>query len=197
MRERPFYRTTALLFAAGNPLFTGLFLLTILLARGHDASPTEIGVMFAIMAAGGLLGAVLAGPLRRAVSARALIVSGPWGAVGILLLLLVVNQPLLMGVLVAFVEFLAPPTNAVVAGSRIAAAPDALQGRIQAVATSMSMSLVWLGPLAVGFLFERLGSAGTTLVAAGWALALAVSATFAPSIRHHTPEPDVDESLRL
>ncbi len=102
-------------------------------------------------------------------------------------MLLVVHNPLLIGVLGACAEFLAPATNAVVAGSRIAVAPDELQGRIQAVATATSMSLVWFGPLAVGFLFERLGASATTLAAAGWALALALMATAAPSIRHHTP----------
>jgi hypothetical protein len=75
----------------------------------------------------------------------------------------------------------------VVAGSRIAVAPDELQGRIQAIATTGSMSLTWLGPLAVGVLFDRLGGSGTTLAVAGWALALALAATLAPSIRHHLP----------
>ena len=143
--------------------------------------------MFTIMSAGGLLGAILAGPLCRAMSARALIIAGPWLAVGVLLMLLVVRNPLLIGLVVACAEFMAPATNAVVAGSRIAVAPDQLQGRIQAVATTTSMALVWLGPLAVGLLFGRLGAAGTTLAAVGWALCLAVAATAAPSIRHHAP----------
>jgi MFS family permease len=190
-RDQPFYRMTSVLFAFGNPLFTGLFLLTLLLAHHDHASSSEIGVMFTIMAAGGLLGAMLAGRLRRAISARGLIIAGPWLALGVLLMLLVVHNPLLMGLVVACAEFMAPATNAVVAGSRIAVAPDDLQGRIQAVATTTSMSLVWFGPLAVGFLFERLGASATTLAAAGWALALALMATAAPSIRHHAPSRSV------
>jgi predicted MFS family arabinose efflux permease len=195
MRDQPFYRTTSALFAFGNPLFTGLFVLTLLLAHRDHASASEIGVMFTIMSAGGLLGAILAGPLCRTLSARALIVAGPWLAVGVLLMLLVVRNPLLIGLVVACAEFAAPATNAVVAGSRIAVAPDHLQGRIQAVATSTSMSLVWLGPLAVGFLFGGLGASATTLAAAGWALALALVATAAPSIRHHAPEREPFDQL--
>jgi MFS family permease len=187
MRGQPFYRTTSVLFAFGNPLFTGLFVLTLLLAHHDHASASEIGVMFTIMGAGGLLGAVLAGPLCRTMSARALIIAGPWLAMCVLLMLLVVHNPLLIGLVVACAEFMAPATNAVVAGSRIAVAPDELQGRIQAVATTASMSLAWFGPLAVGFLFGRLGASATTLMAAGWALALALLATSAPSIRHHAP----------
>jgi predicted MFS family arabinose efflux permease len=190
MRDQPFYRMTAALFAFGNPLFTGLFLLTLLLAHREHASSAEIGVMFTIMAGGGLLGALFAGRLRRAISARGLIIAGPWLAVSVLLMLLVVRNPLLMGLVVACAEFMSPATNAVVAGSRIELAPDELQGRIQAVATTASMSLVWLGPLAVGFGFERLGPDATTLAAAGWALCLAAVATAAPSIRHHVPVVD-------
>lgn len=183
---QPFYRTTSMLFAAGNPMFLGIFLLILLLARRHHATASEIGVMFTISSAGGLIGALLVGPLTRRLSPRMLLIGGPWLALTLLLSLLVVHNPLLMGAVAAGAEFLAPAVNAVVAGSRIAVAPHDLQGRIQAIATTSSMSLTWLGPLAVGYLFDRLGASGTTLAVAGWALALALAATLAPSIRHHS-----------
>ncbi|HWD68574.1 MAG TPA: MFS transporter [Solirubrobacteraceae bacterium] len=186
-REQPFYRTTSILFAAGNPMFVACYLLILLLARQHHATPAEIGVMFTISSAGGLIGALLVGPLTRRFSSRALLIGGPWLAVAVLLLLLVVHNALLMGVIAACAEFLAPAVNAVVAGSRIAVAPDELQGRIQAIATTSSMSLTWFGPLAVGFLFDRIGSSSTTLAVAAWGLGLALAATAAPSIRHHLP----------
>ena len=65
LRRQPFFRTSSLLFAAGNPVFTGLYLLAILLAKSHGASSATVGAMFAIVGAGGLLGAVAAAPLRR------------------------------------------------------------------------------------------------------------------------------------
>jgi MFS family permease len=187
LRARPFYRATALLFAAGNPVFTGMTLLAILLARHEHASAALIGLMLTLVSVGGLLGAALAGPLRRSVSVRALIAGEPWVALAVILLLLVVHAPLLIGVLVGAAEFGAPATNSVVAGSRVAAAPDHLQGRVQAAASTLSMSLAWLGPLAVGYLFEQVGATGTILAVAGWTLALALAATCAPSIRHHAP----------
>jgi MFS family permease len=93
----------------------------------------------------------------------------------------------LLGLLLAVSEFSAPPTNAVVAGSRLAAAPDHLRGRVQAVASTMSMSLAWLGPLVVGYLFEQSGPTDTILAVAAWTLVLALAATLAPSIRHYQP----------
>jgi predicted MFS family arabinose efflux permease len=187
LRAHPFYRATALLFAVGNPMFTGLALLAILLARHQHASPATIGLMLTIGSAGGLLGAAFAGAVRRRLSARALIALGPWLALANVLLLLVVHLPLLIGVLLAITEFAAPATNAVVAGSRVAAAPDHLQGRVQAAASMLSMSLAWLGPLAVGVLFQQGGATATILALAAWTTALALGATCTPSIRHHSP----------
>jgi MFS family permease len=183
LRSQPFYRTTSLLFAFGNPVYSGLYLLAILLARHHHASAAAIGVMLTITAIGGLLGAALAGTIRRNVGTRTLIVVSPWVVLVVILLLPLAHNALLIGVLVGAAEFLAPATNAVVAGSRIAAAPDHLQGRVQSVATTLAMSLVWLGPLAAGYLFEHGGTKTTVSVAAAWMLALALTTTLAPSLR--------------
>jgi hypothetical protein len=185
--SRPFFRATALLFAIGNPVFTSLYLLAILIAHLHHASAAMIGLMLTIGALGGLLGAFLARPARRVVGARGLIAGGPWLVLTVVLLMLVAHNPLLLGLLLGVSEFSAPPTNAVVAGSRLAAAPDHLRGRVQAVASTMSMSLAWLGPLTIGYLFEQSGPTDTILAVAAWTLVLALAATLAPSIRHYQP----------
>ncbi len=185
--SRPFFRTTALLFAMGNPVFTSLYLLAILIAHLHHASAAMIGLMLTIGAVGGLLGAFVAAPVRRAVGVRGLIAGGPWLVLAVVLMMLVAHNPVLLGLLLGVAEFSAPPTNAVVAGSRLAAAPDHLRGRVQAVASTMSMSLAWLGPLAIGYLFEQSGPTNTIVATAGWTLALALAATLAPSIRHYRP----------
>jgi MFS family permease len=185
LRSKPFYFITGLLFAFGNPVYSGLYLLAILLARHDHASSATIGAMLAIVGVGGLLGAVFAAAIRRRISPRALLMGENWLVLGVILLLLLVHTALLIGAVVGTAEFIAPVINAVVAGSRIAAAPDHLQGRVQAVATTMSMSLAWLGPLAAGYLFQHSGSSVTLLVAAGWMFALAVGTCCSPAIRRH------------
>ena len=87
----------------------------------------------------------------------------------------------------AAAEFATPVTNAVVAGARIAAAPDHLQGRVQAASTMLAMSLGWLGPLTVGYIFQQAGATTTILILGAWVLALAVCATAAPSLRDQPP----------
>ncbi|HWD85789.1 MAG TPA: MFS transporter [Solirubrobacteraceae bacterium] len=187
LRNQPFYATAALLFAAGNPVYTGLYLLAILLARHHGASSAAIGAMFAIVGAGGVLGAAVAAPARRRLSARTVIVGEDWLLLLCVLLLLVARSAWVIGLLVAAAEFCTPIGNSLVGGSRVALTPDHLQGRVAAVSSAISMSLGWLGPLAVGFAFQRAGSTTTILIVAGWTLALAIAATLAAPIRNGPP----------
>jgi predicted MFS family arabinose efflux permease len=190
LRRQPFFRAAALLFAAGNPVFTGLYLLAILLAKRHGASTTAIGAMFAIVGAGGLLGAILAGPIRHRLTARSLIAGEQWILFASVLLLLVVRNALLIGLLVAAAEFGTPITNSLIAGSRVAATPDRLQGRVAAISAGVSMSLAWLGPLAVGFAFQNAGADATVVMVGAWTLALAVAAMITPALkRPPRPEP--------
>ena len=187
LRRQPFFRATALLFAAGNPVFTGLYLLAILLAKHHGASSAAVGAMFAIVGAGGLLGAILAGPIRRRLTARSVIAGEQWILLGSVLLLLIVHNALLIGVLVAAAEFGTPISNSLVAGSRVAVTPNRLQGRVNAISAGVSMSLAWLGPLAVGFTFQNAGPSTTVIIVAAWTLGLAVAATITPALRAGPP----------
>ena len=138
--------------------------------------------MLAIVGVGGLLGALCAGAIRGAMTARTMILAEQLLLVGAVLALLLVHDALLIGVLVAAAELLTPAVNSVVAGARVAAAPDHLQGRVQAAATMATMSLAWLGPLAVGVCFERAGSTTTVLILAGWMLIPMTVATLARSL---------------
>jgi predicted MFS family arabinose efflux permease len=196
LRGQPFYATTSMLFAAGNPVYTGLYLLAILVARHHGASSAAIGGMFAIVGAGGVLGAVVAAPARRRLSPRAVIVGEDWLLLVCVVLLLTTGSPWVIGLLVAAAEFPTPVSNSLVAGSRVAATPDHLQGRVAAITTGMSMSLAWLGPLAVGFAFQHAGPTATILMVAGWTLALAVACSLAPAIRGGPPVPGLDSVAR-
>jgi MFS family permease len=183
----PFFRSTALLFAAGNPLYTGLYLLAILLAKHHGASSAAVGAMFALVGAGGLLGAVLAGPLRPRMSARTALVGEAWLVCCVAPLLLVAHAAALIGLIVAAAEFPTPLTNSFVSGYRVAATPDHLQGRVQAAGTLTTMSLAWLGPLVVGFAFQHAGPNATVLTVTAWAALLAVVTTSVPALRAGPP----------
>ena len=182
--QRPFLRLCALLFAASNPVFTGLYLLVVVLAKRDGASSALVGVMLGIAAAGGLLGAILAPRLQRRLSPRVVLMSETWIFALVIPLLLVAHNALLFGVIVATAELMTPVTNSIVVGFRVALAPDHLQGRVQAAATLISFSAGWLGPLAVGLLIQNTGSTTTILALTGWVLLLAVGASTSRTFRH-------------
>jgi predicted MFS family arabinose efflux permease len=182
--QRPFFRLCALLFAGSNPIFQGLSLLIVVLARRHGASAAEIGLMLGIAAAGGLIGALLAPALQRRLSARQVLIGESWVLALAVPLLAVVHPALALGVVLAAAELITPVTNSIVVSYRVALAPDRLQGRVQAASTLISFSAGWLGPLAVGLLVQSAGSTATILVLTGWALILAVVATGARAFRH-------------
>ncbi len=181
--RRPFMRACMLLFAAGNPIYSGLGLLIVVLARRDGASPALIGAMLAVAAAGGLAGTLIAPALQRRWPAHRSLLAETCTTALVLPLLLVVHNALLLGLIVAAAELFTPVTNATVVSQRVALAPDRLQGRVQAGSTLVSFSAGWLGPLAVGVLLEYAGRTTTVLTLAGWALLLAIAVATVPAFR--------------
>ena len=190
--QQPFIRTCMLLFAGSNPIFTGLYLLIVVLARHHGASSALVGVMLAFAAGGGLLGALLAPSLQRRLTVRTVLVGESWVLALAIPLLLIAHDPLLIGAIMAAAELITPVTNSFVVSFRVGLAPDRLQGRVQAASTLISFSGGWLGPLVVGFLLQNAGESATVLGLTGWALVLALVATSSRAFRH---PPRLDASI--
>ncbi len=187
--ERPFFRMVSLLFALSNPAFHGLLLLVVLAAKHHGASSTLVGLMLGLGAIGGLLGAVLAPRVQRRLNARMVLVGENLMLVLMIPLLLVAHNALLIGLILAGAVVITPVTNSIVVGRRVAAAPDQLQGRIQAASTVLSFSLAWLGPLLVGLLVEEAGLTATILVMTAWSLALVAVAAASRALREAPATP--------
>jgi hypothetical protein len=124
-----------LVFACSNPIFTGLYLLVVVLAKHHGASSALVGVMPGIAAGGGLIGALLAPALQPRLSARVVLIGENWALTLAIPLLLVAHNALLLGLILAAAELITPVTNSIVVGYRVALAPDRLQGRVQAAST--------------------------------------------------------------
>lgn len=138
--QRPFFRTVSILFTFSNPVFQGLLLLAVLLAKRHGSSSALVGVMLALGAGGGVLGAALASRLQRRLSARFVLIGENLMLVATIPWLLLTDQPLLIGLLLAAGIVITPVTNSIVVGYRVALAPDRLQGRVQAASTLLSFA---------------------------------------------------------
>jgi MFS family permease len=186
--RQPFLRTCSLLNAAINPTWRALYLLLVVLAKRHGASSDLVGVMFAMIAAGGLIGGLVAASrAAEALSVRAAVRLDAWTTALLMPLLLIAQGTLFTALLVALIEVPAPLLNSKVEGLRGTLAPEHMQGRVHAAAGTLSQSLGWAGPLLIGLALEHFSSEACILLLSGWALLVALAAWLSPSVRRARP----------
>ena len=182
--QQPLLRTCSLLTAAANPTWRALYLLLVVLAKRHGASSDLVGVMFAMIAAGGLLGGVFASSKRAAnIPVRTAVVIDTWTTALLLLPMLIAQGTLFTALLIALIEFPAPLTNSAVEGLRGTLAPEHMQARVHAAAGTLSQSLGWAGPLLIGIALEQLSSDTCILLLFAWSLLAALGSVLLPSMR--------------
>jgi MFS family permease len=182
--RQPLLRTCSLLGAASNPTYRALYLLLVVLAKRHGASSGLVGVMFAMIAAGGLIGGLFAGSrFAAAISVRAAVRLDTWTCALLMPLLLIAQGTLFTALLVALIEVPAPLVNSSVEGLRGTLAPERMQGRVHAAAGTLSQSLGWAGPLVIGVALEHFSSDASILLLCGWSLLAALAAWLSPSMR--------------
>jgi hypothetical protein len=192
--RHPLLRTCSLITAAINPTWRALYLLLVVLAKRHGASSSLIGVMFAIIAASGLLGGLLASSRAASRVSVANAVRLDTATTALLMpLLLIAQGTLFTAVIVALIEFPATLVNSAVEALRGTLAPEHMQGRVHAAAGTLSQSLGWAGPLLIGLALQHFSSTASILLLCGWALLTALAALLLPSMRGtwetSTPEP--------
>jgi MFS family permease len=183
LRRDPFLRTALLLFMAFGLVLGSMGLVLLVLARDEGASPRELGLMFAITAAGGLLGALATPRLVRALRPYVLVQLFAWLPAAATLSLIVLHAPLAFGVAGAVAFFFVPPLNAAVFGRIGERAPDAIQGRVTSAAIQVASLLGPVGPIAAGVLVAHAGARTTVLVYGIVVVLLACAATLSRALR--------------
>lgn len=186
--RQAFLRTAFLLAGAGNLISNGLVLVVIVLAQRRGASSAAIGLIFALSAVGGLLGAAVAPALQRRLSAAQVRI-GYHAGYALLVPFLAIAPPFALGLLVAAMLFGAPTLNAVFGAYQVALAPDRLQGRVESVAGLVAAGAAPVGTLLAGLLLGRAGALPTVFVFAGLAVVVLLVAALSRPLRRM---PDLD-----
>lgn len=183
----PFLRAAMCIAAPVNFALNGLLFAVVLLLQRHGTPPALIGTVEAIVAVGGLVGAMVAGVLMRRMSTSVLIRA--ICAIGLPLLL--ATAPLTAtpaaAVPLAALMLLAPALNAGLFGYLVAVTPDRLQGRVSSALMTAAMGLAALAPVSAGLLVRHLGGPGTVLVFTAAFAAAVVVAFVAKGIRTMRP----------
>jgi MFS family permease len=182
--RQPFIRDSQLVVTGSDFTLNALYLVVIVLARERGASPLVIGLMFAFLGVGGMLGTMVAPWLARRLSMRQVVVTTMWLGAVLVPLLLAAPGRITPGVLYGSMMLLHPTWGAVVGAYRLRMTPDAMQGRIQGITVLFSAGAVPFGTLLAGFLLQAYGATATVLVLTGVMALAALWAFASPAIRN-------------
>src|SRR5580765_4790879 len=178
------WRITALL---GFPLtlcYSGLGLALVVRAQQFGATPTQIGVMLALVTAGGLLGSLAAPWVTKAVRPLWIIVGAVWVEAAATLALFFVGSPLVLGALAGLAVTVFPMSNVVIVSRLIPLIPERLRGRAISLQALLTIVATSLRVLTIGFLAKAVGPRTTLLIIGAVFASVAIAISLTPEIRH-------------
>lgn len=182
----PFLRATLLAAAGYQLVFAAATFALVANFTGHGVSPARLGLMFAIAAAGGMLGAVTAPLLQARLAPHTLVVLMGWTATLVFAACAVTGRPLLVGALLGCLFLVTAPANAVLSAAQIERTPEHLQGRVMAASFLIAGLVAPLGPPASGVLLDRTGQAPTFVAIACLTGAVTITTQLNRSIRAYS-----------
>jgi MFS family permease len=185
--RQPFLRTASLLVIASDLTVNSLYLVVVVLAKRHGASPELIGAMLLFLGVGGIVGALLAPSAIRRLPPQAGVYGTLLTITALLPLIAFVRNPIALGVLYGAMFVPYPTWGAMISAYRAALVPDHLQGRVQSVATLLSLGAVPAALLAVGLSLQHLGGVATVLALTAIMVVATTYAFASPNIRNAEP----------
>jgi len=183
-------RVFVLCSSVSNGLDNALYVVFVVIAAQRLHAPTyAIGIVFALMGSGGIVGALLASRLKKLLGVYRLTCSNLWLYTLLLPLLLIVPNVGVLGVVACVQEFLLVANGTSLYVTRQAMIPQDLQGRVSSIFFLMN-SLVPLGCIwGIGLLIQWAGTTVGVLVLTGIAGLLALVVTWSPALRHPQRRP--------
>jgi len=180
----PFLRSVLIIAAPLNFALHGSIFTIIITLQTHDVPPGVIGLTETIVGAGGLIGALAAPTVQRWFSFATLIRCLCWAATLFLALSALLTASVAAAAPIALAIFVGPACNAALFGYQAAITPDRLQGRVLSVIFLVAMSAAAAAPLLAGLLVTAWSPPTSILFFAAAVSVAALTATFAPAIRH-------------
>jgi MFS family permease len=165
--------------------FTGAIFTITLALRRHGTAPATIGLAQAAIAAGGLLGALIAPKLqdrlrpRRMVTVMTTAGTALFGAAALLIPSTLVAIPVAASIL------LAPAANAAMLAAAMQATPEQMRGRVSSTMLQAGMGLTALAPLTGGLLVGHVSGHGAMAAFAAAMGAAAILSVAMPGLKNN------------
>ncbi|WP_367128071.1 MFS transporter [Saccharothrix sp. HUAS TT1] len=168
-------RSIALTAAGLQVAISGVSLVAIVAAG--DASPTAIGGLFAALGVGGVVGAVIAPKLKARLGLGGLLLSVLWLQAVLWVALAFAGDLVAVGVVLALFTVSMPCFGVAALSYQLEVTPDHLLGRVGATFSLSIWAATPVGAAAAGVLLDAVTPRATSLVFAGWVVALAILAS--------------------
>lgn len=181
-QQRPL-RVTVLCVVSLNLLFSAYYLVIIVLANDRGVPSGEIGVMAAMLGAGGILGALAAPYLHRRLSPYLTIIGVFWALTVLTPLAVFVHNGYILGALFAAIAFLPPAANTTISTYQLLFTPDHLRGRLGGVLGVTGGLAAALGPALGGWLIELLPGPAAVLTCTAAIATVTLLTTFSGTLR--------------
>ncbi|KOV82437.1 MFS transporter [Nocardia sp. NRRL S-836] len=185
---QPVVRVVAFCAVGLNLFFQAFYLLMIAIAHQEGVPAGQIGIMGAMLGAGGILGALVAPRLHRVLRPHRAIVGVFWAITALIPIALFVDAGIPTGVLFAAAAFLAPTANTTITTYQLLLTPDELRGRLSSVmGVALGIAAI-AGPAVGGLLVDFLTPTQAILTCAAGSALLTVFATLNPTLRRFSRE---------
>jgi hypothetical protein len=162
----------------------GFIPILVVLVRQNHGSAFVYGAIWTIGGIGGILGALLGGPIQKRFRFGQVIISAVWIQALLWPLYAVSPNPIFLGVISAVSFITGPVYNVVQMSYRLTLIPDELQGRVNSVFRLLAFGFQPLGWTLTGLLISAISVVPTILVLFGGYLFLAVMTMLNPHVRH-------------
>ncbi len=176
-------RVTALCAVVLNLFFSAFYIVVIVLAHRRGVPAGQIGLMAAMLGAGGVVGALLAPYLQTKLSPFISIASVFWALTALTPVALVIRNGYLMGALFFGIALLPPTANTTITSRQLLNTPDHLRGRLTGVVGLAAGIAGAVGPMLGGTLTQLISGSQAVLVCAAGMAAITVVVTASPTLR--------------
>jgi MFS family permease len=164
--------------------FTAFYLVVIVLARRRGIPSGEIGVMAAMLGAGGVAGSLLAPYLHKKLSPYTSIALVFWVFTALTPMATFIYNGYLLGALFFGIALLPPTANTTILTRQLLITPDHLRGRLSGVIGLMVGTAAAAGPMFGGILVDLLPSTRAVLICAAGIAVITLVVTANPTLRH-------------
>jgi MFS family permease len=195
-RQR-FLRTVTALVTGTNFVHQALGLVLIVRMKDLGASSALIGVVFSILGAGSIAGALVAPRAQRRFSPQVVVLGSLWIWPVQTAALFLIPSPLALGVVTAAGFVSGPIFNVVVGAYRYALVPERLYGRVASASLLFAWGSIPLGALFAGYGIAAWGAKSMLLVLAAILLVVALAATASRDLRNAPPPEQIETAATM